>query len=144
MQLENLFPPIRIALLFLLAISTGCAYNAPTRSKIELVRVTDGDTIKARTGGNIENIRLLNIDCYETRRNKRAHLQARKYNKSLEEVTAAGKRSKEILTELLKDKPLYLIRTGKDRYNRTLGTLFIGNIEVNKYMLEYGGCEIYE
>ena len=130
--------------LLVLLFSTGCAHNTPTRSKIELVGITDGDTIKARIGGNIENIRLLNIDCYETRRNKRAHLQARKYNKSLEEVTAAGKRSKEILTELLKDKPLYLIRTGKDRYNRTLGTLFIGNVEVNKYMLEYGGCEIYE
>ena len=111
--------------LFVLLFSTGCAYNTPTRSKIELVGITDGDTIKARVSGNIESVRLLEIDCYETSRNKRAHKQAKEYQKTLEEVIAEGKRSKAVLTELLnKNKnKLYLTREGKDRYNRTLGYL---------------------
>lgn len=32
----------------------------------------------------------------------------------------------------------------KNRYNRTLGTLFIENENVNEYKLKVGGCDIYE
>ena len=74
---------------------------ASDRVKIDVVKVTDGDTIKALYNSDKINIRLTNIDCYETRDNKRAYWQAEYYKKSLGEVVKLGNQSKEILQNLI-------------------------------------------
>ena len=51
-----------IALFSGLWINVAAAEMLP----ITLLKVTDGDTIKALVNGEKESIRLLDIDCYET------------------------------------------------------------------------------
>lgn len=121
---------------------------ASDKVKVDIVKVTDGDTVKALIEGEKVNIRLLHIDCYETSDNPRAYWQAEYYKKSLGEVIKQGKQSKEILQQLInKNKDnVYLLAKGKDKYKRTLGELYIGNNEqsINDYMLEAGKCEKYK
>ena len=65
---------------------------------------------------------------------------------TIEEVTAKGIQQKQALIRLLednKDKQLYLERHGKDIYKRTLGVIYLDDLNVNKYMLESGNAMEY-
>jgi micrococcal nuclease len=125
-----------------LGLMTGTA-NAEMLP-ITLLKVTDGDTIKALVNGEKESIRLLDIDCYETSKNPRAIWQSEYYHLSVGQVMQKGEYSKQRLKDLLgKRKDLKLEWNKRDRYRRILGRVYLDDRNINDYMLTNGGCEKY-
>ena len=111
---------------------------------ITLLKITDGDTIKAMVNGEKESIRLLDIDCYETSKNSRAIWQSEYYHLSAGKVIQKGEYSKQRLKDLIgKRKDLKLEWSHRDRYKRILGKVYLDDININDYMLSEGGCEKY-
>ena len=86
-----------IALFWGLMTGTANAEMQP----ITLLKVTDGDTIKALVNGEKESIRLLDIYCYETSKNPRAIWQSEYYHLSVGKVMQKGEYSKQRLKDLL-------------------------------------------
>ena len=68
-----------------------------------IIKINDGDTLSAFVNNENTKIRLLDVDCYETKKNKRAKFQQKYYGLSVDEVLEKGKQSREILKKLLKD-----------------------------------------
>ncbi len=134
-------------IILLLFMVLGLAVFAAERVQVRLSRVYDGDTIEVINEKNEkENIRLIGIDCFETKEIHRAYTQAYKNKMTIEEVTAKGIQQKKVLIKLFETnnkKHLYLLRQGKDAYGRTLGTVYLGNLNINKYMLESGNALEY-
>ena len=129
-----------IALFWGLIIGKANAEMLP----ITLLKVTDGDTIKALVNGEKESIRLLDIDCYETSKNPRAIWQSEYYHLSVGQVMQKGEYSKQRLKDLLgKRKDLKLEWSRRDRYKRILGRIYLDDRNINDYMLTNGGCEKY-
>lgn len=129
-----------IALFLGLITGTANAEMLP----ITLLKVTDGDTIKALVNGEKESIRLLDIDCYETSKNPRAIWQSEYYHLSVGQVMQKGEYSKQRLKDLLgKRKDLKLEWSRRDRYKRILGRVYLDDRNINDYMLTNGGCEKY-
>ena len=115
-----------------------------------ITKINDGDTITALVNNEMTKIRLLDVDCYETKKNKRAKFQQKYYGLSVDKVLEKGKRSRKILKKLLKDHRYIRVEWGKrDSFGRILGKVYLddiksaGVIEVNQYMLETGGCNKY-
>lgn len=113
---------------------------------IKITKVTDGDTVKGIINGKEMSIRLSGIDCYETSKRDRAYKQAYLNKMSIEDVVKRGKESKEILTNILKNNNNITVRfTDIDkRYNRNVGIIYAGDINVNEYMVQNGGCMMFE
>ena len=106
--------------------------------KAKLDRVIDGDTVDAMIdlGFNTwvhKRIRLLGIDAPETR------------TRDLEEK-AAGLQTKERLTSLLEaSEGEFVVEShGVGKYGRCLGTLWIGDQNINNLLLSEGLAEKYE
>ena len=119
-----------------------CWANEPT--PITLLKVVDGDTVKAIVDGEKESIRLVDIDCYETSKNPRAIWQSEYYHLSIGKVLQNGEYSKQKLKALLnKRSDIKLEWNKRDKYKRILGRLYVDELNVNDYMLTEGGCEKY-
>ena len=111
---------------------------------IKLIKISDGDTIKAMVDGEEESIRLLDIDCYETTKNPRAVWQSKYYHLSIGKVLQKGEYSKQRLKDFIgKRKDLTLEWNKRDHYKRILGRAYLDDKSVNDYMLSEGGCEKY-
>lgn len=111
---------------------------------VPLTEVLDGDTFKVLLHGESTSVRLKDIDCYETRRGRRAYFQGEYYQKSLDEVIRRGQESKQKLQELLsKAKEIKVEWEKRDSFCRLLGEAHVNDIHVNTYMVEHGGCEVY-
>ena len=115
-----------------------------------ITKINDGDTLTALVNNEETKIRLLDVDCFETKNNARARLQQQYYGLSHEEMLEKGKQSRKILKKLLKDHRYIRVKWGKrDSFGRILGNVYLddikssGMIDVNKYMLETGGCNKY-
>ena len=115
-----------------------------------IIKINDGDTITALVNNEMTKIRLLDVDCYETKKNGRAKFQQQYYGLSYEELLEKGKQSRKILKKLLKDHRYIRVKWDKrDSFGRILGNVYLddikssGIIDVNQYMLESGGCNKY-
>lgn len=99
--------------------------------KAKCLRVIDGDTIVAEVdlGFNIYtkvNIRLEGIDAPEVR------------TRDLEEKKK-GIASKEYLEDIFSLNKSFLLESKKvDKYGRCLGTIYIGDVNINEEMIEEG------
>lgn len=62
-----------------------------------IIKINDGDTITALVNNENTKIRLLDVDCYETKKNARAKFQQKYYGLSVDEVFEKGKQSRKIL-----------------------------------------------
>lgn len=119
--------------------------------KIYDFEVIDDDTVKIyfeKWNGNlntVQNVRFLDIDCYEIRRTDKARRQAQKAGITVEEVVKIGKESKQILADLLNRHKQELYFKGKylphyDGWGRLLGTLYIKDLNITNYMIADGKC----
>lgn len=115
-----------------------------------IIRINDGDTLTALVNNETTKIRLLDVDCYETKKNARAKFQQKYYGLSYDKVLEKGKQSRKILKKLLKDHRYIRVEWEKrDSFGRILGKVYLddiksnGIIDVNQYMLESGGCNKY-
>lgn len=115
-----------------------------------IIKINDGDTLTALVNNENTKIRLLDVDCYETKKNARAKFQQKYYGLSVDEVLEKGKQSRKILKKLLKDHRYIRVEWEKrDSFGRILGKVYLddiksaGVIDVNQYMLDQGGCNKY-
>lgn len=98
-----------LALLLLSATLTG-----------SVTRIIDGDTLVVLDTADVQHrIRLSSIDAPESKQ-------------------PFGTKSKEALADLVKGKQVSVEVTGRDKYGRELGTIYIGSVNVNRKMLELG------
>ena len=67
-----------------------------------IIKINDGDTLSAFVNNENTKIRLLDVDCYETKKNVRAKFQQKYYELSVDEVLEKGKQSRKILKNYLK------------------------------------------
>lgn len=115
-----------------------------------IIKINDGDTLSAFVNNENTKIRLLDVDCYETKKNARAKFQQKYYGLSIDEVIRTGKQSRKKLKNLLKDHRYIRVEWEKrDSFGRILGKVYLddiksaGIIDVNHYMLKTGGCNKY-
>jgi len=121
-----------------------CTKKDTCSNEAELLEVIDGDTIKILYNCHEENVRLLDIDCFETKSNSRAEWQSTYYHLEQDEVLQKGKSSANILKNLLHSgAKLNLKWERRDHYGRILGVVYAGELNVNNYMLSSGGCAPY-
>ena len=111
---------------------------------VAVISVQDGDTFSAMVHEEDTKIRLLDVDCYETKKNARAKFKHGYYSLPLDEIFQRGKTSKQKLKELIgKSKELRIIWDRRDGFGRILGKVYLDDLDVNQYMIETGGCNKY-
>lgn len=86
--------------------------------------VTDGDTFKILTDNETVIIRLLGIDCFETRNGTRLNEQAQKANISVDSAYSIGQATKQYTIDVLLNQSVVLLRDSNeiniDVYGRLL------------------------
>ena len=142
----SLFKFIATTFLALFYVQMVCAHEFVAT----IIKINDGDTLSAIIHDEDTKIRLLDVDCYETKKNGRAKFQQQYYGLSYEELLEKGKQSRKILKKLLKDHRYIRVEWEKrDSFGRILGKVYLddiksnGTIDVNQYMLKTGGCNKY-
>jgi len=85
----------------------------------EVVSVKDGDTVVVLVDKTEIVVRLASIDAPEKRQ-------------------PFGQQSKAALSSLVFGKQVRVVTSGKDRYGRTIGTLYDGETNVNAEMIRIG------
>lgn len=131
-------------ILLLLILFATTSFPVFANSKINVIKVYDGDSILAQINDNIFRIRLINIDCFEGTASSRAKWQAKKYKLSLEEIVQGGNTAGQILKEKLKNKEVFFEFKGIDKYNRALGILYVDNKNINSEMLKTSYCKTFK
>jgi endonuclease YncB( thermonuclease family) len=101
----------------LVFLATSLIGADPLTGKV--VKVTDGDTITVLVEKQQIKIRLSAIDAPERGQD-------------------FGQKSKEALADLVFGKEVRIETHGKDRYGRTIGDVYVGEIFVNEKMVEDG------
>ena len=130
---------------FVLFIILGLFLTLPSyaKTKIEVLKVYDGDTILAKISDNTFRIRLIGIDCFEGSVSDRAVWQAKKYNMTVDEVVSYGNFAGDILKGKLNKKDVYFAFRGIDKYNRALGILYVDDVNINNELLKTPYCKVY-
>ena len=132
---------IKISFILLIAFVLCSASYAASKTPVRIVKILDGDTVRAKINDNIFSIRLIGIDCYETTPNNRAYRQAYNNNLTIGEVIKNGKFSKKYLINLYKNSNVQTFEfMGLDYYKRPLGVLYFDDVNINQKMLNHGGC----
>ena len=132
---------IKISFILLIVFVLCSASYAASKTPVRIVKILDGDTVRAKINDNIFSIRLIGIDCYETTPNNRAYKQAYNNNLTIDEVIKNGKFSKKYLINLYKNSNVQTFEfMGLDYYKRPLGVLYFDNVNINQKMLNHGGC----
>ena len=102
---------------------SGLIFAAPPKGVEELsgkiVSITDGDTAKILVGKEQVTIRLEGIDAPESSQ-------------------SFGKKSKEALATMIFGKTVTVKKTGEDKYGRSLGFIFVEDLDVNAQMIQDG------
>ena len=132
---------IKIFFILLIVFVLCSASYAASKTPVRIVKILDGDTVRAKINDNIFSIRLIGIDCYETTPNNRAYRQAYNNNLTIDEVIKNGKFSKKYLINLYKNSNVQTFEfMGLDYYKRPLGVLYFDDVNINQKMLNHGGC----
>ena len=89
-----------------------------------VVRVIDGDTVELKVESLLQRIRLSEIDAPEINQ-------------------FWGFESREALETKLLGKSVRVVVSDVDRYGRTIGTIFIGEVSINELMVLEGHAWVY-
>lgn len=117
-------------LLFLLAIF-ACWPTVSSAGLFKVVRVYDGDTVKAM-GYDIEiKVRLVGIDAPETSKGK--HKPGQPF----------GRKAEKHLAGLVLNKMVDIKGYGSDRYGRILAEIYMEEKNINLEMVKTGFAEVY-
>lgn len=90
----------------------------------KVVSIHDGDTITVLQGKQQVKIRLYGIDAPELKQ-------------------PYGKKSKQFLANLIAGEVVEVEENGKDRYKRTIGTVYLGGADINAQMVANGYAWAY-
>jgi endonuclease YncB( thermonuclease family) len=107
-------------LLSLIAVLTFSYFTSSSQSKkeVKIAEVTDGDTFLAEANGKRFKVRLFGIDCPEGDQ-------------------PGGDMAEQYLYQYL-NKTVTLVDHGKDRYERVLGDIYLGQDFINLKMVQDG------
>lgn len=125
-----------VLVLFTSLALMSCSPPAPSAPvneqpiEVLVTQVIDGDTIKVDLNGEIYNVRYIGIDCPET---VNPNVSPEKY----------GQEATDFNTELVKGQTVRLEKdkTDKDRYDRLLRYVWVGDILVNAQLVAFGWAE---
>ncbi len=112
---------------FLLVLIFLCITVFPIKSVAftgKVVKVVDGDTIHVRNNNTQEKIRLFGIDCPERKQ-------------------AFGKKAKRFAQDLVAGKEVNVTVVDRDRYGRSVGLVYAGDICLNESLVEFGFAWVY-
>ena len=119
--------------LILLFALIGCSEpcNCPTvqnvfidyQSTVTINYVSDGDTYKFQTGNETVIIRLLGIDCFETRHGTRLNEQADKANISVDSAYQIGLAAKQYTIDNILNQSVIILRDSTQANIDTYGRL---------------------
>ena len=90
----------------------------------KVVSIHDGDTITVLQGKQQIKVRLFGIDAPELKQ-------------------PYGKKSKQFLANLIAGKAVEVEENGKDRYKRTIGTIYLNGADINAQMVANGYAWAY-
>lgn len=112
--------------------STASIYPAASGNLVKVVRVVDGDTIEVERDGNREPVRYIGIDTPET-------VDPRK------PVQCFGIEASKKNRELVENKMVRLEKdiTDRDKYNRLLRYVWLGDTFINQVLVEQGFAKSY-
>jgi micrococcal nuclease len=119
------FKPFLSFLLFLFLISPAFAQPKTTAT---VLSVTDGDTLKIEFQGRKEPVRLIGIDCPESKKNAKAKKDAERSRQDINTIIAAGKEATAFTKSLLKKGDRIGIEFDvqqRDKYRRLLGYVYL-------------------
>lgn len=115
---------LRITAIALLIFLIPAAYSDQLTGKV--VGISDGDTITILTEQNQNiKVRLAEIDAPEKKQ-------------------PWGQNSKQALSDLIFSLSVTVESVGTDRYGRTLGTVILNKVNINKCMVENGNAWAYK
>lgn len=113
---------------------------------IKVMRIIDGDTFEALSGSDTVTIRLIGVDCPESRKNKKAYNDAKKSENDVEIIVAMGELAKEFTKEQLKNgDTVYLeLDVGEnDKYGRILAYVWLNDtLMFNMLILKEGYAQM--
>ena len=114
-----------------MSVIFACWPTISTAGLFKVVRVYDGDTVKA-VGYDIEiKVRLVGIDAPETSKGKRKPGQP------------FGRKAEKHLAALVLNKIVDIKGYGSDRYGRILAEIYIDDKNINLEMVKTGYAEVY-
>ena len=90
----------------------------------KVVKISDGDTITILQDKQQIKVRLFGIDAPELKQ-------------------PYGKKSKQFLANLIAGEVVEVEENGKDRYKRTIGTIYLNGADINAQMVENGYAWAY-
>ncbi|WP_121605973.1 thermonuclease family protein [Virgibacillus sp. Bac332] len=106
---------------------------SPSRERVTIDRVVDGDTVKVQLpSGEIETVRLLLIDTPES-----VHPD--------KPVQPYGKEASDFAEDTLKEGQTVTLEKGdpeRDKYDRLLGYIWIDDVNFNQLMIEKGYARV--
>ena len=97
---------------------------AQTSQKGKIVGIHDGDTVTLLVKRTQYKIRLVDIDAPEIGQD-------------------FGTKSKQALVDKIHWKTVIVKTKGHDRYGRVLGAIYLGNVNINWWMIEHGWAHQY-
>lgn len=113
---------------------------------IKVIRIIDGDTFKGLSGLDTVTIRLIGVDCPESRKNTKAYNDAEKSENDVETIVAMGELAKEFTKKHLKEnETVYLeFDVGEnDKYGRILAYVWLNDtLMFNNFILREGYAQI--
>lgn len=99
---------------------------------VKIIKCIDGDSLKVLTDNlTTKTIRVLEVDTFESRKNKQAQKQARLFNLDIETVVKIGQTAKQLCIEDWENKQVIIDCWKKDRYKRDL--CYVYDMKKNKY-----------
>jgi endonuclease YncB( thermonuclease family) len=110
-------------LTMVLSLLTGFCWAEEFSGRV--VAVKDGDTIEVLHSFKAERIRLADIDCPEMGQ-------------------PFGNRAKQLMGNLVFGKDVLIRSTGKDRYGRTIGEIFVDGMSVGEELVKNGAAWWYQ
>ena len=109
--------------IFLWVMLLCCAF-AVADTYCQVFKIIDGDTFHCMANGGVVKVRMADIDAPEKKQ-------------------PYGLASKYALQNLIAGKTVFLHNTKKDRYKRTVATVNVNGVNVNRQMVETGSAVAY-
>lgn len=115
-----------------------------TEYTVRCTRVIDGDTIEiiGLLDGEPMRVRILGIDAFETRVNRKLREQAEEFGLSVERAHELGLYAKKTAERNLLDKDIVLRFEGDrieyDNFGRLLAYVYVDDVDIGKFLLKNG------
>jgi micrococcal nuclease len=130
----------KFILLFLILLQIFCQIQVYAKDNVTLVKVIDGDTIVVNLNNKEEHVRLIGVDTFESKYNKRIYIQVNKYNITKEVALQLGLNAKENTVQITSHNlVLDYDKQDRDNYGRLLAYVYLENNKMlNEEILKSG------